>query len=141
MDILLEDQSHSFLYLTFRRTSLSLYYKKALHKSKRKFIYSLALIQHCLKIHLRHLIFDCDRLMGILAAYLVFPGSPTEWSKMIGKQSVCLYIIISVLHWNELLEVWFNVSSFSFMEGHFREAFCVRVSWFLKWLHIELTII
>lgn len=89
MDILFEDQSHSFLYLTFKRTSPSLCYKKALHKSKRKFIYILALIQHCLKIHLGHLIFDCDRLMGILGAYLVLPDSTTEWSKMIAKQSVC----------------------------------------------------
>lgn len=127
MGIKLEDQSHSFLYLTLKRTSLSLCYKKALHKSKRKFIYILAFFQHCLKIHLRHLIFDCDRLMGILAAYLVLPGSTTEWSKMIRKESVCLYIIISALHRNELPAVWFNVSSFAFLEGHLREAYCVTV--------------
>lgn len=88
--------------------------------SERKFIYILALIQYLEKIHLSHLIFDWDRLMDILAIYLIFPGSISELNKMIRKQIVRLYIILPTFRRNAHSEIWFAVIFFAFPEGQFK---------------------
>lgn len=127
----LEDQSHSFSYLTFQRTSFSLCYKKALHISERKLIYILALIHHLPKIHLRHLIFDWDRLMGILAVHLVFSGSITALSKLIRKKSAWLYIIIPILVERHSLKFDLMLYSLPFQKVSLRTAYLNSISIFL----------
>lgn len=75
--------------------------QKGITHTWKKIHYILALIHYLLKIHLRHLIFDWDRLMGILVLHLVFSVSITALTWL---ESVWLYIIIPVLYrrtlWN-----------------------------------------